>query len=418
MHMTASGQGRKREWLWRLVLAVHLGIASGYVGLWAMLATRGQFWQADFSAYYAGWSIVRDGHGAHLYDLDLQARYQENILNEGRFEGGVLPYLNPPYATLPFVSLALLSRSAAFWLWSLGQLLLLVWLLRVLSRLAQNWSPRERWLLFSGMLAFPPLFITCMLGTFSLLILVCVLHYVCALRRGHEGRAGLWLVLGTIKPQLMALPGLVVVGGRRWRALASVLLAGGVLVLVSGLLLGWASWIGFFQALQTVNTLFGEIGIVPTVMYNLKGTLALILGNEQGVLINRISMGAMVAASLATLAVWRGAWPAEDDPRFDLRMSLTLLLGLLFLPHLNPHDGLLLVLPALLFYRYLRQRNLPRGPYTAFVLSWPLLFLFSEFTVGGSLGIRGPVVAMGVLLIWIGKAMIDEARRDMLPKPD
>lgn len=400
---------RMHRLLARAALVINTSLGVGYAALWLMLAAQGQFWRADFSAYYAGWSIVRDGQSAHLYDLDVQARYQRQILDEGEFQGGVLPYLNPPYATLPFVPLAWLARPAAFWLWSLGQAVLLAWLLRLLLRIAHGWSTRERWLLLSGVVAFPPLMFTFMLGTFSLLILVCLLRYSCALKHNQERRAALWLVLGTVKPQLMVLPGVVLAGARRWRALAAVLLAGGVLVVLSGLLMGWQSWAGFARLLQTVNNIYGDIGIVPTVMYNIKGTLALLLGNEQGALINQISLVLFGAAAIVALLVWRGAWQ-PGNARFELHMAFTLVMGLLFLPHLNPHDGLLLVAPATLFYLYLRQRSLPRTGYAAFALGCPLFFLVSEFTVGGSLGIRGPVVAMLILLVWIGIYVYREQR--------
>lgn len=400
---------RPQRLLMRAALIINSSLGICYVGLWLMLAAQGQFWRADFSAYYAGWRIVRDGQSAHLYDLDTQARYQQEILDEGGFQGGVLPYLNPPYATIPFVPLAWLPRAAAFWVWSIGQVVLLVWLARLLLRLSRGWSNRERWLLLCGVAAFPPLLITFMLGTFSLLILICLLRYYLALKQNQEKRAALWLVLGTVKPQLMLMPGVVLVGARRWRALLTTLLAGVALVVLSGLLMGWQSWLGFARILTTVNNIYGDIGIVPTVMYNIKGTLALLLGNEQGALINHISLVLFGAAVLVVVLAWRGAW-RPDNARFELYMAFALVLGLLFLPHLNPHDGLLLVVPSTLFYCYLRQRNLPRSSYAAFALSCPLFFLVTEFTVGGGLGIRGPVVAMLILLVWIGIYVYREQR--------
>ena len=51
--------------------------------------------------------------------------------------------------------------------------------------------------------------------------------------------------------------------------------------------------------------------------------------------------------------LWRGRWaPASLD--FDLRFALTLVIGLLTSPHLNPHDDLLLVPAAAIAYRGLR----------------------------------------------------------------
>ena len=54
-------------------------------------------------------------------------------------------------------------------------------------------------------------------------------------------------------------------------------------------------------------------------------------------------------ASPSSAWLWRGRWDA-GSPAFAIRFSLTLVLGLLFSPHLNPHDGLVLVPAAAIAY--------------------------------------------------------------------
>jgi hypothetical protein len=82
----------------------------------------------------------------------------------------------------------------------------------------------------------------------------------------------------------------------------------------------------------------------------------------------------------------------------------------LFNPHLHRQDGVLFIAPAVLFYAYLRRRGLPRRAFAVWALVCPLLVLVSEFTVGGSMGIRAPVAMMAVLAVWMGKALADEWR--------
>src|SRR5207237_8158585 len=89
-------------------------------------------------------------------------------------------------------------------------------------------------------------------------------------------------------------------------------------------------------------------------------------------------------------------------------LAFTILLGLLFSPHLNPQDGFLLIAPLMLFYIYLRERQLPCRAYACFVLSCPALFLLAEFTIDGRLGIRVPVVVMVMLMPWMGRALYDD----------
>ena len=410
--MRAHGNARgttRIAWILPGSVFLHLGLALFYLVLWVTLAREGAFWQADFTAYYTAGSIVRDGLGAQLYDLDLQARYQQQILAGHSFADGLLPYINPPHAALLFAPLSVLRRSSAFFVWGLGQLLLLIWLLRLLIQLARQWAAHERWSMISAVLAFPPLLFTFQLGTFSLLMLVCVLQLYVELKNAHDTRAGLWLAMGTLKPQAVLLPAVMLLGARRWRAAVSASLAVIVMVLFSSIVLGWRVWPDFVRVIGTASSLFGVYGIVPADMYNLKGALTLLLGNDQGPWINLSSMAALMIAAAATL--WVSTVAARpNEPGFELPMALTILSGILFSPHSYPHDSVMLVAPTVLFYAYLRERDLPRRAYAAFVLCWPLLFLISECVIAESLRVRPPVVVMAVLGVWMSKYLVDELR--------
>jgi hypothetical protein len=382
------------------VLLLNISLTLTYVGLWVIAARQELFWRADFSAFYTGWVIVRDGQGGQLYDADLQMTVQQEVLEGRSFKDGLLPYVNPPHLTVSFVPLSLLPRTSAYLLWTLGQLGLLVWLMRLLYRLASSWEVEERWLLLSAVVAFPPMMLTFVIGSFSLLLTLCLLQFYLALKRDDAWAAGFWLVLGTVKPQAVLLLGIMLVAARRWRVILRALLIGAALAIAASLILGWHIWLDYVTLLRSHTGLFDAFGVVPTDMHNLKGTLALLLGNDQGSLINLISYLALGGAAMATAWLWWGPWRPEG-PDFELRVALTMLLGLLFSVHSNPQDSLMLVVPATLFYKYLRQRNLPRHTYSAFVLFCPTLFLISEFTIGGGLGVRIPVLAMVALAAWM-----------------
>lgn len=396
-------------WLARAALVVNGGISASYLGLLAMLLWQGLYWRTDFSAYYTGWAIARDGLGDRLYDFALQTSYQQRILDGRSFSDGLLPYLNPPHATVPFIPIALLPLPHAFTIWAIIQIVLLIWLIRILRAITSDWAPREHLLMITAATAFPPMLFSLQLGAFSLFILCCLLHYYATLKQGRDLHAAVWLLLGTVKPQLMVLPGVVLLGARRLGALAFTALGGAVLLLISGGVLGWQSWLGFFEALGTVNAFYDSYGIVPTTMYNVKGTLALLLGNERGVLISQISALGFAGAAGLGLWIWHSPWRA-DQPSFALRMGLTLLLGLLASPHLHRQDGVLFIAPAVLFACYLRERGLPMRGFAFWALGGPLVVLVAEFTIGGGLGIRIPVVMMLILLIWMGRALIAERR--------
>ena len=397
-----------KTWLAHGALCLNVALGLSNIGLWLSSYQQGLAWYSDFSAFYTGWAMVRDGQGAHLYDMELQAHYQRQILEGRSLRDGFLPYVNPPHATIPFVPLSWLAHPAAYLVWTLGQLVLLAWLLYLLWQVAQPWKRQERLLLLSATLAFPPLLIALVLGTFSLYMTVCLLQCYLTLKRAREAETGLWIALGTVKPQLMLVPGLMLLGARRWRALGVALLLTGALVAISGLALGWQSWGGFIQALRFVNQLFGRY-VYPDSMYNFRGTLTLLLGNQQGALINTLSTAALAVAAVVVLWLWRGRW-RPDHPSFELRVALTLLVGAVFIPHFYAYDGLSLIVPGTLFYVYLRQRDLPRYTYAVFALCCVPLLLLSEFALKSRLGIQLPVVAMAVLMVWMGRALAREGQ--------
>ncbi|HEX5690540.1 MAG TPA: hypothetical protein VFX76_11090, partial [Roseiflexaceae bacterium] len=172
--------------------------------------------------------------------------------------------------------------------------------------------------------------------------------------------------------------------------------------------MGWHIWLDFLALLRVVSQSFAVHGIDPAHMYNFRGALALLLGPGYAGAINAASTLALCGAAAATCWLWRGEW-RPNEGTFELRVALTMLLGMLFSPHVYPHDGLMLIVPAFLFYSYLRQRGLPRETYAALILSCPLLFLIGELVVGDKLGIRLPVAIIVVLAVWMCKALVEAA---------
>jgi hypothetical protein len=402
-------KNRLAKWLIRAALILNTGIALSYIGLLVITARQGLFWRADFSAFYTGWSIMRDGFGNQLYNLDLQTRYQKTIL-EGRWlSDGLLPFSYPPHMALYFSPLARLPRSSAFGLWTLFECAQLIWLLRLLYDFTHSWQPIERLLVFSGILSLPAVFYNFLQGAFSLFLLICLWQFYLALKKGREGQSGIWLAAGLIKPQNIILPGILLLGARRWRAVAGAVLGGLFIFITCTVVLGWRIWLDFLKLLRSLNNMYGRLEMEWTSMYNFKGVLTSILGASQGTLINGLSWTALVASILFTLWIWRGAWSSQEAD-FELRMAYTLLLGLFFNLYLYPQDSLLLVLPVILFYQYLRRRELPRRAYSVFTLLCPSLFLVSEFTIGYKLGVHIPVLAIVLLLAWMTNAVWKESK--------
>ncbi|HEY7066428.1 MAG TPA: glycosyltransferase family 87 protein [Chloroflexota bacterium] len=385
-------------------LTFNLCLSAGYVGLWLMLAAQGEFWRADFTGYYTGWLMVADGQGPRLYDVLLQTVYQQATLAGRSFVDGVLPFNYPPYTALPFVPVTLLPLGPAFWAWTAGELALLGVLLRTLWRYTAAWSTSERAILVSGVLAFPPLLWTLQQGAFSLFITLCVLQWYLALKQGHDGRAGAWLAGGLIKPQLIVLPVLMLLVGRRWRAVLVLGAIAALLVLPSLLVLGIPAWIDYLGMVRRMSNLFGAFGINPGDMLNVRGLLAALLGSAHAATINLVTAVVLVGAIVVTAALWRGPWRPQES-EFDLRVALTIALGLVTSPYLYPHDALVLIVPVTLAYGYLRAHNLPRRVFAVCVLANPVVFLVSELGLRGVLPVRLGFVAIVVLTVWLAHAL-------------
>ncbi len=123
-------------------------------GIWILAAKQKLFVAADLTSFYTGYYIVRIGEGANLYDEALQASYQEQFMGGMIFLGGVLLFPNPPFVAVILSPISLLPLNVAFYFWSLVQLVLLVWALRIIYQLFSDWSNHERVVLFTAILAY------------------------------------------------------------------------------------------------------------------------------------------------------------------------------------------------------------------------------------------------------------------------
>lgn len=389
---------------YRLALVGNAGLALTWLLLWVHTGVRGDFWRADFSMFYTGWSMVLHGDGERLYDLDLQRAYQERVVPE-REPGGLLPFNYPPHAAVPGALLALLPRQTAFYLWTVVQLLLLA---AILARLTGLFSDRpSRWLLVVTVLAFPPVYSSLQHGQMSLLLLFCQTECLHALAVGDDRRAGVAFAVGTIKPQLMLGPLVVVAGARRWRTLAMAAVMCAAWTVLSMLILGWQRWPEWLALVLHSARQSGALGIFPAEMYNLKGMLARLCGDRL-TLVNVLSAGALAGGMPALLLVglWRGKG-VNDRPW----VVLCLVAGLLLNPHVFPSDVTVVILPAALFLLHLRDRGGAHRLFAALGVVAPLLFTLDRFLDRDGYAIVSPFRLLLVAFAgWALLAMVRERR--------
>lgn len=393
------------------VIIINCAVTIVFVYIWLNASRSNYFEHADFTTFYAAGAIARDGLGARLYDLSLQAEYQAKLVQQDVGQSTFLPFNNPPFTAIPLILFASLPLKSAFYVWTIIQLCLLIWLLALLWSFSQSWSPLERWMMITGIMAFTPLLIDFMLGTFSLLLLLALFQFYIALKNERYWRGAAWLLVVFIKPQIVLLPGILLLGARRWKAIGAAVLLGAGIFLITSAMFGWGIWLDFLKNINSASSNFNTFAIVPAIEYNLKGFLTMLLGDSQAKLINLISLGALFVSFGGIFLLWRGPW-YPNYKTFDLKFSLVILMSLIFSLHLNPYDSLLLVLPGVLFYNNLRNREKSGTAFGIFLLCWPLIFLLDFFILNGQIGFHTPFIVMMIFLIW---ELLDLSRADHNP---
>jgi hypothetical protein len=405
-----SGKFRRDNIFAIIFFSINSGLILSYFILGFLAWQQDLLWRADFTMFYTGGAIVREGHYQQLYNLEVQRAYQLQILDGRSMQDGVLMFNYPPYIALAFSPLALLPLSAAYWVWMVFQFGLVVWLVSLLNSLSNMWNIKGKILLLTCVLALHFLLLNFLLGALSLLLLICLIYFYYYLKIEKDYHGGVFYAFNGVKPQNALALVFLLLAARRWKAIAGALTVILPVVLITIVVGGWRVWLDYINLLLVAGSSFDQFGINPEAMYNLKGFLTAALGPKFGHLINRISWAGFIFFMGLVLLLWKSKWDPHH-PAFELRFGFTVLAGLLFSPHLNPQDGLILVFPALLFYIYLKQRKKGEKTLAAFLLLCPLLFVISEYTIGSSLGIRIPTLVMILLLVWMGIMLVEEKKR-------
>ena len=277
---------------------------------------------------------------------------------------------------LPYTPLGLLPLDAAYIAWAGVQAVLLVAIAAMLLRgIARDWTRIERLGLVASLVAFPAVAMAFYQGAFALVLVVGVLGAVAAMDQRRDLGAGGLLALASVKPQGMFGMGVAVLLARRPAALAALVGWGLGLVALATVVLGPGIWASYLRFLGTYASSFDRLSANPSVMWNLRGTLALLLGRDNAAAVDRIAYAGFVIGVYAIALLWRRGWRrggggtartawtvadrASSDgtartARLGLRVALTIVLTLLLSPHLNPHDDALAIVAVALAYGSLR----------------------------------------------------------------
>lgn len=111
--MTPSGRTT------RIVVAVSAALLLAYAIVWTQLAPF-DIGRSDFTAFYVGGTLLREGHGSSLYDEALQGPLHARLIAPDR--EGNLPFVDPPVAAALVLPVTVLGLDGAYRLWALLEL--------------------------------------------------------------------------------------------------------------------------------------------------------------------------------------------------------------------------------------------------------------------------------------------------------
>jgi hypothetical protein len=398
------------KFLPKAIFILNTGISISYIILWFYAGKMDLFWRADFSMFYTGGTIVRENHGSRLYDYSLQSDTQQRILEGRSFAEGLLPFDYPPYVTLFFAPLTKIPLSTAYLIWVALQTVLLIWIIIILRRLMSGWTRQERWLAISAMFAFPPVFYNFLLGALSLLMMLSILQFYNGLKSFNNNKTALWFLVSTLKPTFMIFPGIALVASKRWKIIRSIVIGSAFVFLISTLFFGLQIWPDFINQILQISGHYGVYGFHPELMPNIRGSLSLLLGENQVKVINTVSVLALVAGTAVCFFLWKGKLePLRTD--FDLRMAATIMMIPLLSLHAYAQDSIVVVIAAFLVYQYIRANRIQYRIFIPLFLLYPFVVLVSDYVVADRLGIRIPVIAMILFTAWVFKVIAIENRR-------
>ena len=314
-------------------------MVAAYLVLWLGVGAS-QIGRSDFTSTYVGATLLREGQGGSMYDEALQTPLHAALIAPDR--EGNLPFVNAPLAAAVALPVSLLSLQAAYRLWSLLQLALLVAAVVVAIRAApgrRSLPPLTLIAVGLGALACLGTLATLLLGQWDgLSALGLAVAYAC-LRGRRPATAGAVLAVTALvaKPHLALGLAAFVIGMRDWRLLLGA--AGGVVasLLLSLLVASPAGIAGFVGAAIHSTTRWQLANMVSLV-----GISGAIAGNGTASHV-LAAVGSVVAVAIAAAL---GSAARSRPARLEAALAGAAVLSLLASPHAY-WDDLALLVPAL-----------------------------------------------------------------------
>jgi hypothetical protein len=302
----------------------------------------------DFTAFYAAATLVRSGHAVDIYNPSEQFSAQTRFTDDSDLRRGPLRYIHPPFEALLFVPFTFFPYRAAFILWDLANVGMLVAIAVSLRATLLPGSGIHIWDLLLGLLAFFPIFANFFQGQDAILLLLVVTLAFRAMKLRADFSAGCWMALGLFRFQLV-IPLVLVLAlwGRRRIALGFISVTA-LLVLVSAVMVGWENLMRYPGYLWLWASVPGS-GRTPRSL--LPSLLGLITGWPRLDHIHWLVAIVLLVSAWLVIVV-AGMKNRAQEPRFfDFCFACAILASVLVGYNTSTYDLALLVLPLAVMLR-------------------------------------------------------------------
>lgn len=366
---------------WVIIVAGALTLAYLLAGA---LTSASSIGRSDFTSFYGAATLLRDGHGAGIYNPAFQESMHRALVAPDRI--GNLPFVDPPAAAAILLPLTYLPLDLAYHLWALVEFCLLA-VAAMIAAASAPWPARtpRRWkyaAVLAGMAGA---------GTYSVVVQaqwtpVIALGLSLAYRQWRAGNkaSGAFLLVvaaGLTKPHLALVLGAFLLGWRDRRLLSGALAGVAIAVLANLAVAGPQGLTGFVNLALTSQSQWALSTYTSFISIP-----ALLFGNS-----STTRVAAAVFALLACAVGWRlGSTVRRRASRLEPALAAAALLSLLAAPHALLHDTVML------------------APCVVWMLAWAASNLSSArmsrspFMVAGA---WGTITAAGLVSLVVGDAV-------------
>ena len=267
----------------------------------------------DLTLVYIGARIGLEHGWNHIYSLDLQHQLFTQLRPVAVFNDGER-FLSPPPAAWLLVPLMFFGAAGVTYAWLLASVLALVaawWIAAPGTR-----SERILWLIFA--FAWYPVQYSLSLAQSDVIILLAAVSSWKLADRGRPYVAGAVLAVSVLKPQLtLALP-IVLLAAGRWRITAAWAVTGGILAVVSVVMIGQQGLSDYRSLLTeaqhvTNNRYFTPAYVLgPGLLSNVAQAVVIVIGLAGAYLNRHSSLARLFALGIVTTTLGATYWHLQD----------------------------------------------------------------------------------------------------------